>query len=208
MYLNVELAVNVAKNALTVPDSAVIDSGTRQMLIVDRKDGTFEPREIRVGARGEDYYQVLEGVKRGEWVVTSANFLLDSESNLKAAVGAMSNHQHGGSVKQDSTPPEGPVNHSGHSSGTAGSVKNANPQVESSRDGSDDNLPVIDEHKGHCFRCGTPSLVEIHKGNVVVDICVNEGCGAVHLDPGELETFLEQRADAKSISKAIFGIFK
>ncbi|MFZ5564984.1 MAG: zf-TFIIB domain-containing protein [Thermodesulfobacteriota bacterium] len=65
-----------------------------------------------------------------------------------------------------------------------------------------------DEHKGHCFRCGTPSLVEIHKGNVVVDICVNEGCGAVHLDPGELETFLEQRADAKSISKAIFGIFK
>lgn len=119
MYLNVELAVNVAKNALTVPDSAVIDSGTRQMLIVDRKDGTFEPREIRIGARGEDYYQVLEGVKRGEWVVTSANFLLDSESNLKAAIGGLSGHQHGGKQNETSEqkreePDEKAQGHKGH----------------------------------------------------------------------------------------------
>ena len=63
-------------------------------------------------------------------------------------------------------------------------------------------------HKGHCCRCGTQSLVEVHKGKVVVDICVNEGCGAIHLDPGELEAMLEQRTAVKDISKAIFGIFK
>jgi hypothetical protein len=63
-------------------------------------------------------------------------------------------------------------------------------------------------HKEHCFRCGTQSLVEVRKGKVVVDICVNEGCGAVHLDPGELEVMVDQRSAVKDISTAIFGIFK
>jgi RND family efflux transporter MFP subunit len=89
MYLNVELEAQVAKGALIVPDSAVIDTGTRRLVIVDRRDGTFEPREIRAGAKGTDAWEVLEGLKEGDWVVTSANFLVDSESNLKAAVSSM-----------------------------------------------------------------------------------------------------------------------
>ncbi|HXI10688.1 MAG TPA: efflux RND transporter periplasmic adaptor subunit, partial [Thermodesulfobacteriota bacterium] len=89
MYLNVEIAVRLGNKHLSVPDSAVIDTGTRQIVIVDRMDGTFEPREVKLGARAENYYEALEGVKEGERVVTSANFLIDSESNLTAAFGGM-----------------------------------------------------------------------------------------------------------------------
>ncbi len=65
-----------------------------------------------------------------------------------------------------------------------------------------------EDHKHHCFRCGTKSLVEVTKGNVVVDVCVNEDCGAVHLDPGELETIVKEGAAVKDIRSAIFSIFK
>ena len=60
-----------------------------------------------------------------------------------------------------------------------------------------------DAHRNHCFRCGTKSLVEIRRGNVMVDICVNQGCGALHLDPGELETFLEHGDVLKTLRKAL-----
>ncbi len=93
MYLNVEIAVDVARNALAVPDSAVIDTGTRQVVIIDRRDGTFEPREVEVGAKADEWYQILSGVKEGEWAVTSANFLVDSESNLQAAIRGIG-HEH------------------------------------------------------------------------------------------------------------------
>ena len=71
---------------LTVPDSAVIDSGTRQVVLVALGEGRFEPRDVKLGARGEGFVEVLSGVKDGESVVTRANFLIDSESNLKAAL--------------------------------------------------------------------------------------------------------------------------
>lgn len=89
MYLNVEIEALVARGAIIVPDSAVIDTGTRKLVIVDRRDGTFEPREIAAGAKGADAWEVVSGLSEGEWVVTSANFLVDSESQLKAAVGSM-----------------------------------------------------------------------------------------------------------------------
>lgn len=71
---------------LVIPNSAVIDSGTRQAVLVEKGGGQFEPRAIRIGARGEGYVQVLSGLKPGERVVTSANFLIDAESNLRAAL--------------------------------------------------------------------------------------------------------------------------
>ena len=86
MYLNVEIRAFVAANALAVPDSAVIDTGTRQIAIVDNRDGTFTPATIKTGARTEGFYEVHSGLEEGQWVVTAANFLIDSESNLKAAV--------------------------------------------------------------------------------------------------------------------------
>jgi Cu(I)/Ag(I) efflux system membrane fusion protein len=92
MYVNVELAVGAAENAVTVPDSAVIDTGTRQVVFVERGDGRFEPRDIKVGAQGDGYYQIISGVKAGEKVVTSANFLIDSESSFRAALQGMKGH--------------------------------------------------------------------------------------------------------------------
>jgi Cu(I)/Ag(I) efflux system membrane fusion protein len=72
--------------AVSVPDSAVIDSGTQQVVLVAKGDGRFEPRAVKLGRRGEGYREVLEGVRAGEDVVTAATFLIDSESNLRAAL--------------------------------------------------------------------------------------------------------------------------
>jgi hypothetical protein len=64
-----------------------------------------------------------------------------------------------------------------------------------------------EEHKNHCFRCGTESLVEVDRGDVKVDICVNEDCGAIHLDPGELEQILKEKGVIPAIRKSVFGVF-
>ena len=64
------------------------------------------------------------------------------------------------------------------------------------------------EHANHCFRCGTHSLVEVHRGNVTIDICENDDCGAVHLDPGELEQILNDEKSIFVIKKSVLSIFK
>jgi Cu(I)/Ag(I) efflux system membrane fusion protein len=89
MFADVDIPVAGATAVVTVPNSAVIDSGSRQVVIVQLGDGRFEPRLVKLGQRGGDFVQVLEGVKEGELVVTAANFLIDAESNLKAALGGM-----------------------------------------------------------------------------------------------------------------------
>jgi Cu(I)/Ag(I) efflux system membrane fusion protein len=71
---------------IAVPSSAVIDSGTRQVVLVAKGEGRFEPREVKLGRRGATHTEVREGLSEGEEVVTSATFLLDAESNLKAAL--------------------------------------------------------------------------------------------------------------------------
>jgi Cu(I)/Ag(I) efflux system membrane fusion protein len=76
------------KPVVTVPDSAVIDSGTRQVVLIAKGEGRFEPRVVKLGRRGSGYVEVLEGVGEDEEVVTSATFLIDAESNLKAALAA------------------------------------------------------------------------------------------------------------------------
>lgn len=98
MFASVELTVAARSSAVTVPVSAVIDSGTRQIVLVQMKEGRYEPREVRLGARSDEYVEVLEGVREGEDVVVAANFLIDAESNLKAAVGSFGHAGHGGSA--------------------------------------------------------------------------------------------------------------
>ena len=89
MFADVEIDAGAGDAArLTVPVSAVIDSGNRQVVIVDRGEGRFEPRPIKLGLRGDGFVEVREGLKAGESVVTTANFLIDAESNLKAALKA------------------------------------------------------------------------------------------------------------------------
>ncbi|MDO8958896.1 MAG: efflux RND transporter periplasmic adaptor subunit [Rhodocyclaceae bacterium] len=89
MYASVEVGVGNTARVVAVPLSAVIDSGTRQTVLVQKEEGRFEPRAVKLGLRGDDYVEVKEGVKEGEQVVVAANFLIDSESNLKAALGGM-----------------------------------------------------------------------------------------------------------------------
>jgi Cu(I)/Ag(I) efflux system membrane fusion protein len=89
MYANVEIKVDAGRAVLAVPNTAVIEGGAKQRILVQAEAGRFEPREVRLGMRGEDYVEVKEGIRDGELVVVAANFLIDSESNLKAALGAM-----------------------------------------------------------------------------------------------------------------------
>lgn len=86
MYVDAEIAAGDGDKVATVPDSAIIDSGKRRLVILDKGDGRFEPREVKTGRRGEGRVEIKEGVVDGEKVVTSANFLIDAESNLKAAL--------------------------------------------------------------------------------------------------------------------------
>ena len=89
MFAQMELAVAAKGPVVTVPISAVIDSGTRRIVLVQAGEGRFEPREVKLGARSDTYVEVIEGVKDGEPVVVAANFLIDAESNLKAALGGL-----------------------------------------------------------------------------------------------------------------------
>jgi len=64
------------------------------------------------------------------------------------------------------------------------------------------------EHKYHCFRCCTNSLAEIDEGNVKIDICVNENCGAIHLDPGELKNIIKDQGALSAAKNAFLSVFK
>lgn len=86
MYAEVEIAAGGGEPAVAVPNSAVIDSGTRQVVILDRGEGRFEPREVRLGRRGGGFVEIRDGVAEGDRVVIAANFLIDAESNLRAAL--------------------------------------------------------------------------------------------------------------------------
>lgn len=92
MFANVEISVLLG-DRLAIPEGAVIDTGVRKVVIVDRGSGYFEPREVKLGAKAGEVFEVIDGLKAGERVVTSANFLIDSESKLKEAVGGVG-HQH------------------------------------------------------------------------------------------------------------------
>jgi membrane fusion protein, copper/silver efflux system len=87
MYVTVELPVQ-SEEGVVVPDSAIIDTGVRQVVFVTPSEGRFEPRMVKVGIRADGRAQILSGVRAGERVAIKANFLLDSESRLRAAIGA------------------------------------------------------------------------------------------------------------------------
>jgi Cu(I)/Ag(I) efflux system membrane fusion protein len=86
MYVDAEIDTGSGEPVLSVPESAVMDTGNRQAILVDKGQGRFEPREVKLGHRGNGYVEVRDGVAEGEPVVVSANFLIDAESNLKAAL--------------------------------------------------------------------------------------------------------------------------
>ncbi|MBI5443513.1 MAG: efflux RND transporter periplasmic adaptor subunit [Deltaproteobacteria bacterium] len=122
MFADVSLSLDSAEG-VTIPDSALIDTGVRQIVFVEVSTGTFEPREVKLGVRGEGRAQVVSGVRPGEKVVTKANFLLDSESRLRAALNKMTGATQPQKPKVDQSggagrgaPPAAPggAGHAGH----------------------------------------------------------------------------------------------
>ena len=86
MYVDVTIETGQPEAVLAVPESAVLDTGSRQAVFVDKGDGRFEPRDVKLGHRGGGYVEIRDGIQDGDPVVVSANFLIDAESNLKAAL--------------------------------------------------------------------------------------------------------------------------
>jgi len=89
MYADVEIATGSEAPVVTVSNSAVIDSGERQIVLLDKGEGRFEPREVKIGRRGGGRVEIREGLAENDKVVVSANFLIDAESNLKAALSGL-----------------------------------------------------------------------------------------------------------------------
>ncbi|WP_431269247.1 efflux RND transporter periplasmic adaptor subunit [Dankookia sp. P2] len=89
MYATVEIAALLGSApVVAVPDSAVLDSGTRQVVLVERSPGRYEPRAVQTGRRADGQVEIRQGIRAGDRVVVGANFLIDAESNLRAALQA------------------------------------------------------------------------------------------------------------------------
>ncbi len=89
MFAEVEIESGDAAPVVAVPNPAIIDTGSRQIVFLDKGDGQFEARDVEIGIRGGDLVEVRDGLSAGDVVVTSANFLLDAESNLTSALNAI-----------------------------------------------------------------------------------------------------------------------
>jgi Cu(I)/Ag(I) efflux system membrane fusion protein len=106
MFANVQIdATAGGEPVLTVPNSAVLDTGTRQVVLVTAGAGRFEPRAVHLGIHGDDWVQVVDGIKPGDRVVVGANFLIDAESNLRAALQGFADGAQPQSSKPSSTQP-------------------------------------------------------------------------------------------------------
>jgi len=96
MYVNVTVAMDIGE-VVAVPQEAVFSTGERNIIFVSKPNGLFEPRDVILGTKAEGFYEIKSGIEEGEMVVTSGNFLIDSESRLKGALESMGGggHQHG-----------------------------------------------------------------------------------------------------------------
>ena len=86
MYADVEISTGSGERVVAVPASAIIDSGSRQIVLLDLGQGRFEPREVKPGRQGDGFVEVMGGVQEGDKVVVDGNFLIDAESNLQSAL--------------------------------------------------------------------------------------------------------------------------
>ena len=95
MYANIELKVDLGEK-LAIPSEAVLDTGEHRYVFLDKGDGYFEPVEVKLGTYADEYYEVIDGLTEGNKIVSSATFLIDSESSIRAAIEqiSMTEHKH------------------------------------------------------------------------------------------------------------------
>ena len=148
MYANVELKIDYGKR-LVVPQEAVLDSGSEQTVFVSHEGGYFEPRKVQLGAKVDNKFIVLAGLKAGERITTSANFLIDSESTLKAAAGGMGmpGMSHGGGGESAGKKAPG-GEHSGHQPG-AQQPPQAKPEDHSQHQPKKEQEAKPENHSQH-----------------------------------------------------------
>ncbi len=148
LFGTVALAGEDGKQGLTIPRSALIDSGQRQVALVEVATGRFAPRPITTGQRSGDRIEVLEGLREGERVVVEGNFLIDAESNLRAALQDMAPEQatpHAGH-ELPAAPTPGQDAHAGHAMPAAAAPKAAaDPHAGHVMP----DKPEADPHAGH-----------------------------------------------------------
>jgi RND family efflux transporter MFP subunit len=146
MFANVELKIDYGRR-LVVPQEAVLDSGSEQTVFVSHDGGYFEVRKVQLGARVDNKVVILAGLKPGERIVTSANFLIDSESKLKSAAAGMGmpGMSHGGAAPASAKPTQ--TDHSQHQQG-------AQPQTAPQ--------PAGEDHSKHRPKPKSQSQVEDH----------------------------------------------
>jgi len=130
MYASVSLAIDYGRQ-LAVPETAVLDSGTQQIVFIAHEGGHFEPRTLQLGAKVNDRFIVLSGLSPGEMVVTSGNFLIDSESQLKTALGGM------GDKTQDTRPKTQDTRH--ETQDTRHKTQDPRPKTQDSRPKTQDS---------------------------------------------------------------------
>lgn len=115
MFATVTIRSPLAAEAVAVPEQAIIHSGTRNVAVMALGGGYFEPREVKLGVAAEGYVEVLEGIQPGEQIVTTSQFLIDAESNLRSAVAAMAGHEGMTAPAKPGAPaPPADAGHAGH----------------------------------------------------------------------------------------------
>lgn len=115
MYANVEIQIGYGEQ-LSIPEESVLDSGTEQTVFVALEGGYFEPRKVQLGTKVGNRFIVLNGLEAGEKIVTSGNFLIDSESRLKSATGSMAGMNHSQPKPSEPQRDKKTADHSGHKS--------------------------------------------------------------------------------------------
>lgn len=130
LFVTVDVITTAAPEAVAIPEQAILHTGARDIAVVSLGDGWFEPRQLRLGVAGDRYVEVLEGLRPGEQIVTSAQFLIDSEANLSAGLAAFT----GG--------------HQGHGAGTKGTKTPAPPEGQGPPPGPEPPSPPT-PHEGH-----------------------------------------------------------
>jgi len=152
MYATVRIKSPLVVKDVAVPDQAVIRSGERNIVVVSLGGGYFDPREVTLGVTADGYDQVLEGLKEGEHIVTSSQFLIDSESNLKAAIGLMgghAGHDVSGPEEEKQPAPEEHKGHEGHDMPKPVEQQKAMPEEHKGHDLKEMQQKKPADHQGH-----------------------------------------------------------
>ena len=142
LFGDVTITQDEAESVLVVPRTAVLDSGERQIAFVELAEGRYEPREVEIGERAGALLEIRRGLAEGERVVTSANFLIDAESNLQSALEGFSAHKNHASTGSSATPA------AVESSGAASSHPTEATKPDAQNDSPPDSPPEAD-HRNH-----------------------------------------------------------